>query len=504
MPKYIIAFFILALLVGSCVPAPASTLPTPPPTATVIPPITPSPAPSATQTPVPQTHERLLLVWKNGRLTLFNADGSLYGSIQAPRDSGFGRLGQSVSPDGHWAVYLTGSDEEPRYDLALHLLNLKDKTSRLVANMFSPGFPNNIEPILKTIRPEDEDLYGSDCYQDAECLRQSVEFEVSFAAGDYEWSPEGRFLAFAAQIDGPSLDLYLYSMQDGTIRRLTDDLQNIDTFAWSPDGKRLFYENDIPGTGILFYGRIFHVIDLEGKDFEIPHRSLTENGRWVLRGWLSNDHYLFQTMFDEEPQHRQFTIFNAETHELKEIWPYSVVGFAIDRQNHRIVLSFDSDLYPNAPQPGTYFVSTNGDYEKISTQVFSQILSSPEILGLNTSADTAYHILSDGSIRRVGPSGSLGINSSAPNKRWFFLEDQEGENNYRLTLYNEAYQPVNSWMLTDYLTGTAWRPDSSGLFLFTMDSVSYLDIPDGKPRLLLTGEDCEGVACRSPDFTWLP
>lgn len=449
-------------------------------------------------------NEHRLLVRKNGRLTLFNADGSLYGSIQAPSDSGFGRLGQSISPDGHWAAYLTGSDDEPPYDLALHLLNLDDETSRLVANLLSPDFPDNIEPILKTIRPEDESLIGSDCYNDVQCLRQSVEFEVLFAAGDYEWSPDGRSLAFAAQIDGPSLDLYIYSMQDGTIRRLTDDLQNIDTFEWSPDGKRLFYVNDIPGTGLLFYGRIFHVIDLAGKDLEVPHRSLTENGRWVTYGWISDDDYLFQTMYDQEPQRRQFTIFNAETQQLKEIWPYSVVGFAIDRQNQRIMVSFDSDLYPNAPQPGTYFVSKNGDRQKISSQVFSEIMSFPEIIGFDGSDKTIYHILNNGSVRGIGPADAAASCSPSPNKKWFLIEHHEGENNYKLTLYGDTYQSINSWILADYLTGTAWRPDSAGLFLFTMNSVYYLEIPDGEPRLLLTGEDCEGVTCYSPDFTWLP
>ncbi len=503
MTKHLSLFFVLALVMGSCAPAPTVASPTPP-TATLAPTLTPSPTPSAMTVSLQPTHERLLLVRKNGRLTLFHADGSLHGLLRTPSDSDFGQLGQSISPDGHWAVYLTGSEEGPAYDLALHLLNLQDETSRLVANVLSPDFPDDVELILKTIRPEDEALYGSDCYHDIQCLRRLVEFETSLAAGEYEWSPDGKYLAFAAQVDGPSLDLYVYRVQDGTIRRLTDDLQNIDAFAWSPDGKRLFYANDIPGTGILFYGRIFHVIDLEGKDFEIPHRSLTENGRWVLYGWLSNDHYLFETMFNEEPQRRQFTVFNAETHELKEIWPYSVVGFTIDRQNHRIVLSFDSDLYPNAPQPGTYFVSANGEREKISSQVFAEIWRSPEITALNMSGDTVYHILSDGSIRRIGPSRGLGANSSSPDKRWFLLEEKEGKNDHRLTLYNEAYQPVNSWTLREHLTGTAWRPDSSGLFLFTMDYVYYLDIPDGKPRLLLAGEDCEAGGCWGPDFTWLP
>lgn len=487
-------------MVGSC--APASASPTPTVTQESIASVTPTELPSPTPSPAPQTHERLLVVRDNGRLALFNADGSLYKSIQVPSDIYMELLVDDVSPDGNWLAYEPGSSFEEPYDRSLKLLNLNDGTSQLVANLLSPGFPENIEPIVKTINQYDESLYESDCYNNVKCLRSLVQFEMSITVGNYEWSPDGKFLAFTAQIDGPSTEIYIYNIQEKTIRRLTDDLQNVDMIEWSPDGKWLLYENDTPG--ILYEGPIFHVTDLEGRTFQISLKTLTEDGRWIMYGWISNDLYLFQAIYDEQPQHRQLTILNVENQQLKEIWSYGTSRVAVDWVNETIIVSLESDPDPNAPKPGTYFISTKGGHKKISSQVFSDIISSPQIIGINTKDRNAYHILRDGSVEQIGAADLAWGNSSSPNKKWFFLEYQEDESHYRLTLYNDAYQPINSWIFRENLMGATWRPDSSGIFLFTLEYVYYLDIPDGKPRLLDVEGNCVPMGCVGPEFTWLP
>jgi hypothetical protein len=499
MPKHLLIFLLLALLAGSCAPAPASPTPL---TSTVTPTTTPSPAPSATPTITLQTHERLLVTRDDGRFAVFSADGSLYKSIQAPSDIYMERFVDAISPDGNWLAYEHGSSIEEPYDRSLNLLNLDDGTSELVANLISPDFPENVEPILKTISQYDQSLYEGYCDNDIECLRSLVRWELAVSVGDYEWSPDGKLLAFTAQIDGPSTDIYIYSLQEKTICRLTDDLQNVDWIEWSPDGKRLLYENNTPG--LLYERPIFHVTDLEGRTFQLSPKTLPDDGRWIMYGWISNNLYLFQALYDEQPQHRQLAILNVENQQLQEIWSYGTSQVAVNWDNETIMISLESDPDPNAPEPGTYFISTQGEHKKISNQVFADIISSPQIIGISTKDRSAYHILSDGSVRRIGPADLAWGNSSSPNKQWFFIEYKESEGRYSLTLYNDAYQPVNSWMFHENLMGATWRPDSSRIFLFTMESVYYLGIPDGKPRLLDVDADCDSIACRPPEFTWLP
>jgi hypothetical protein len=336
----------------------------------------------------------------------------------------------------------------------------------------------------------------------------------SAGLGLSQWSPDGKLLAFAAQIDGPSTDIYIYNMQDKTIRRLTDDLQNVGRLLqWSPDGKRLIYTNLIPGTNFGQLNReIFHVTDLEGKSLQLSQEILIST-RWSnAHGWMANNLYLVQITYywNDPPRFPRLLVLNTENGEVTEIWPYPADEIAIDADNKRAILSFHqpSDPIPNAPEPGTYFISANGESEKISSQVFSPIISSSQFIG--TEAGVAYHILSDGSVERIDSTGSGWLDSSSPDKKWFFLDQgyDEPSGHSLLSLYSNTYQRIRTWVFDGELIDTTWRPDSLGIFLFTSDNIYYLPIPDGEPRLLnVEVPPCtwDPVACTSVLFlAWRP
>jgi WD40-like Beta Propeller Repeat len=509
MIKYTIASFIVACLIGSCTPA--TIFPTQLPTSTITPTFTPSTTPtelpSPTPSPVPQTQEHLLVTRDHEHWALLNANGTLQKYIQIPDIAD----PSDVSPDGNWLDYESGSYDAEPYDLSLNLLNLDDGTSQFVANLLSPGFPENIEPLVDATFHYDPSLYGGEC-ADVKCRKSLVKDELSTSAGISRWSPDGQFLAFAAQIDGPSTDIYIYSMQDKTIRRLTDDLQNVERIDWSPDGKRLLYTNNIPG--ILHTGRTFHVTELEGKTFELSQNILTRNSEWYMHGWISNNLYLFQANYYDppQPQFRQLIVLNAENGQLKEIWPYTTKDCVVDMNNQTVVLLFESENDPNLPPSGVYRISTNGDFERISGQMFYRLTASSQIVGegIENGVETAYHITSDNSIIPIGPALSgLSDVSSSPDKKWFFIDDFVNARQ-RLTLYSDTYESITSWMFDDRLVKTSWRPDSLGIFLFTRDNIYYLEIPHGEPQLLNVPlppwslEGCDPVICTWPSFAWRP
>ena len=55
------------------------------------------------------------------------------------------------------------------------------------------------------------------------------------------WSPDGRYLAFAAAIDGASTDLYIYDLSTRALRRISDGPTETVTPVWSPDSTRVIY-----------------------------------------------------------------------------------------------------------------------------------------------------------------------------------------------------------------------------------------------------------------------
>jgi len=53
------------------------------------------------------------------------------------------------------------------------------------------------------------------------------------------WSPDGRFLAFLSKREGGKTQVWSLDRRGGEAQRVTDTVQDVDDFAWSPDSKRM-------------------------------------------------------------------------------------------------------------------------------------------------------------------------------------------------------------------------------------------------------------------------
>ncbi len=58
---------------------------------------------------------------------------------------------------------------------------------------------------------------------------------------DYSWSADGGHLAFSLSNDNNTRSLYIWSVADGQVHRITNDLFSQSGPAWDPDGNYLFY-----------------------------------------------------------------------------------------------------------------------------------------------------------------------------------------------------------------------------------------------------------------------
>ena len=191
-------------------------------------------------------------------------------------------------------------------------------------------------------------------------------------------------------------------------------------------------------------------------------------------------------------------VVDTDTGQFKEIWPYSVESFAINRENKSIVLRHRNHNTQRSTVPeGIYIVDINGNNRKISDWqlILSKGQGPYQVLGQDYER-RIYNIRNDGSIEEL-KWGDHGIPWVAPNEKLLlFREDQ------KLALYTNSYQPIKTWALEDGISSITWNPDSLGAFIFTDINMYYLAIPDGELLPLLN--DCSLKQCESARFVWLP
>src|SRR5256714_573613 len=91
------------------------------------------------------------------------------------------------------------------------------------------------------------------------------------------WSPDGKMIAFSAQVGGLT-DLFAYDLDNGKLQRLTEDPFADLEPAWSPDGSHIAFVTDRFGTSLdqLSYGDYqLALIDVRqagtGADGATPH-----------------------------------------------------------------------------------------------------------------------------------------------------------------------------------------------------------------------------------------
>jgi hypothetical protein len=378
----------------------------------------------------------------------------------------------SLSPDGEWLAFYTGSVEQEPYDLRLNLIHLPDGEVYTVTQLLSDDYPNNFETIAENIKQNDPDAYG---YLTIDELAQGI--RGLFQEGIYSvgWSPDGRYLAFAGQMEGLSSDIYRYDVQSKTILRLTDGPEQINSLYWSPDGKWILHEACNhpmnPGWAPNLYAARFDGGQTK-KLFEY----------FPLWGWLSATTY---AVYHNEngPGRYDLRFVNIETDQTVFYWPDSFEAFVIDPQFN--IIAIDGMPWKNQDLIiGTYLIYPSGS-KKLVLEGFHNRLAfrGGEIhrfVGVDFALGT-YGIDSNGSVTKISEaSGNIDI---APNYQWMLMFSVYPDDLQNIDLYSKSDEFVRH-ISDDYPERIIWRPDSQAIFYRVGTALYYVALPDGQPTLV--------------------
>ncbi|MFN8380447.1 MAG: hypothetical protein U0V02_00820 [Anaerolineales bacterium] len=457
----------------------------------------PTPIYSTTSYPPHQSGGPYLLFQSdpiNNRLMIMNADGSEQKDVQVPNGAYYGRsLELSVSPDKKWIVYFSGSTDEP-YDLSINLLNLFDGAIRKIATLLAPGFPENLQPVIDSkLFPESE----MDCLTRLECQIYYDKYTLFHGIYTFAWSPNSKEIAFTAQIDGPSSDIYIYNLENQSIRRVTNEIEHIGaTLEWSPDGKKILYSS-----AITTYSDLPEYIRTADPNNMSPQNSPIIDGgiNWVGYDWITNDSYLIFNLGTGPANH--FRYINAENQEVSEIWGEATEAYYIDLEHKRLFVSQYSIASDQKPGSALFEVSFEGTKKNLLDQIYYP-LETPSFSHsfFATKNENLYLIGVDGEVKPLSREirNSTPLVHVSPDKKWVIIVSNKGTE-----LYSDKLKLIKSWEnFSDY---TIWRPDSKGVFLYSNPNIYsvpvlyYVPISDLSLVTICSGEDCTIT-----DHTWLP
>ena len=282
------------------------------------------------------------------------------------------------------------------------------------------------------------------------------------------WSPDGRYLAFVAAIEGPSSDLYVYdSLQDKIERKSSGPNQAADPI-WSPNG-----------TGIIHYEYEYYPIEIEpyavapralwwaplgeGSFFRFADDSMGD--AWPLfGGWLSDTSFMFWYSGPGTPSGGNLLIGDVASGAMVEILKGVKSALSLETEDGGRVLAVveseddHEELYLVDGQTGEFSLlrtSLKRSVEAIASQyVFGQFLVAVSKEGL-------LRILPDGTVDNLDAlidPDSIFLSSDdmravvAEGKTyWIYEFDETGRVSSR---FQQERQEI-----------LAWRPDDQALLL---------------------------------------
>lgn len=485
---------ILPTAIPEATPAPtAAILPTATPEATAAP--TPAPRPTVEPTPdelVPlnATGPWLVGVGDEG-LIAFNPDGTgrtrLFASEFAtvPEDWQIGIVDwwdYSISDSGWVAATVPGdegSNPEPRLILA------RLPSTEPVREV--PILAAEVEAQLQ------EDMVG---------LWADIHLALSEEIQSLSWSPDDRYLAFAAAVEGLSADLYAYDTTLDQVIRLTDGPNQPDFLGWSPDSRWVIHREirglqyQEGGIGYEILGTWAAAVDGSGVR-SIPGVS----GRFGIMGWVSPT---------------RFVAFYSPGHPYLDPWQFEVIDFdrgpvapLYEGYFHDLALHAESGTLAivvpadpgrmEAPLPaGLYLISAEGGDPQIvplqepledpnARDAYYAELNWSAPLGaflLTTPSNKVFAVSPEGEVTPIS-DGECNLADVSPDGRWTVFVNCPDSDGLKI-------RDLVNGQVIEYAAERAyrvrWLPDSSGFYYFEGEyrasRLMMITVPDGSPELI--------------------
>jgi hypothetical protein len=479
-------------------PAPIESSTGGPEPATASPPPTEKPS-ASTSTPHALSSRPYLAYDKivNGRtyVTLVDQDG--LGNTSAPLpESGFiESFEDQLSPNGEWLAFHEGSGSDqtvlngPNFDLALYLMHLPDGRISKVTGLLSQDFPANLDAMVQSAHA-DRDI-GS--MPDAD-IKSMIREGLNYSLFNLSWSPNGRYLAFSGEMDGPSSDLYVYEVATKQITRLSSGPQLIDFIIWFPDQYRILYSSSYgPCEGDC---STYHIASRDGKISKTFTNFDTYGGATRIVGWADSSTL---TVFTTANVSGTCCLrnFNFDTGRSSGLYSGSFDSVAVDPLDDLLALSLNTEY--GGSRSGIYVFDGKGE-TRISGRGEVNYIGWPHFQFVVRAQDTEL-LARDGTSKVISDRALR--TSLSPNREYLALYDgpwSQKTSGLRIVGQGgETILDVDAFQARSVI----WRPDSAGLFFVADDQLFYLDLKEAARQLIDPQIVADPIGIYSVGFGWI-
>jgi hypothetical protein len=448
------------------VPTPTITLtrtPFPTRTLTHTPTLTPSPTPSSTPTIAPT----LMLRAPDGPWLLLSTENDLYAAapdgealtlLNGDEIAGPRNLQHGVAPTGGRLAYIRGSASQPD-ELMLVIIRLPEQ---------------EVEVEIPLITQESKEL---------DQVLAAVLEQKSLV-----WSPDGNQLAFIAMRDGPSADLYTYTVEGGAITRFGDRLTHAHTPSWSPDARFIvFFEAEKfgPGAGKVMSG----AWSANAGQRRISKLYDSNSEGEILVGWIPPRTFLVYS-WNSVCGGVNLRRVDAETHLANRVYAGCLSDVAVNPNDGTILFSVENVLAdtctcsPENVEPGVFYVPSGlGLPIEITSKGVGKVTWHSDNLfytSLGSSWTEAYN--AQGQPARMMADAFDVLPVSAPASGWTAWVKPAASAGPELWVGKTGETPQRIY--EGFVFAPLWSPDGQKLLFFSGENMYSASAPDFEPVLL--------------------
>ncbi|MCD4700065.1 MAG: hypothetical protein K8R91_05795 [Phycisphaerae bacterium] len=321
------------------------------------------------------------------------------------------------------------------------------------------------------------------------------------SCGAFRWSPDSRFLAFTAAIEGHSSDIYLFDTQTHQVTRMTDGPTEADIMAWSPDGQWLLHTAwqkgriDMDSTPLRSIRSIWAISISSGDVIEIEEISWESELERVI-GWIDDDSVLVSSWSGmnshvvEGYSVRRLDLTAAES-EAVFLGPFEHIAF--DPASHTIAFASGDylDQYPGIhtlalgeeiPQQIMAGRGLEIDWNSVSG-LFRAVMwgeNENEVVYFDPAGSiTTPHPLEEIGIPVISPDASLAVVAGS--------DESETAGLFLYSIDDDAWVAafLHGYIYPD-LTGYSvhWNPDSTGFWILTSPELFHFSVVEEELRLI--------------------